>query len=109
MPGPSPAASRRWAPRRGMPLAAPRKPAAARFPRVVTYELGRALRLEGRRLGLLGRTALHVRCSCGHADLVSVADLVATHGGETRVRDAVRSIRCGSCRKRQIKKIRWLA
>ncbi len=79
-----------------------------RCPPVLVSQFGRQLRLEGRRLGLLGSTALHVSCSCGHAGVVSVADLVATHGGETRVRDAVRSIQCGCCGTRQVTEVRWL-
>ena len=77
-------------------------------PPVVTFQLGRALRLDGRRLGLIGSTALHVECACGHSGRVSVAGLVARHGGATRVREAVRSIQCSCCQKRQITDVRWL-
>ena len=77
-------------------------------PPVVTFQQGREFRLDGRRLGLLGSTALHVQCACGHSGRVSVAGLVAKHGSNVRVRDAVSSIRCGRCRKQHIKEVRWL-
>ena len=90
------------------PLATLEERPSTPCPPVVTFQLGREFRLDGRRLGLLGSTALHVECACGHSGRVLVAGLIARHGSEARVRDAVSSIRCGSCRKRQIREVRWL-
>lgn len=108
MPAPSETSPSHRLPGRAAHLAVHQTPAAAPRPRVVTFQLGREFRLGGRRLGLLGSTALHVECACGHSGRVSVAGLVAKHGSEARVRDAVRSIRCGNCGKQHIKEIRWV-
>ncbi|MYA89584.1 MAG: hypothetical protein F4X97_14245 [Boseongicola sp. SB0662_bin_57] len=48
-----------------------------------------ALRLEGRRLGRLRGGSLRILSTCGHSGDVPVAVLVARHGEEARVRDAV--------------------
>ena len=47
-------------------------------------------------------------CVCGHAGDVPVAALVARHGEEARVRDAVASMRCGVCGTQRIAEVRWL-
>ena len=83
-------------------------PPAGPRPPVVAFQLGRELRLDGRRLGLLGSTALHVECACGHSGRVSVEGLVSRHGSEARVRDAVASMRCRHCHESRIKQVRWL-
>ena len=77
-------------------------------PPVIALQLGRILRLDGRRLGLLGGTTLQVECRCGHSSQVPVVDLVSRHGRETRVRDAVTSMRCAGCGERHIKEVHWL-
>lgn len=77
-------------------------------PPVFSLQVGRVLRLDGRRLGLLGSTMLQVSCSCGHAGRVPVAELVARHGDEVRVRDAVAAMRCRDCGKQRIREVRWL-
>lgn len=66
------------------------------------------LRLEGRRLGRLGGGSLRVVCGCGHSGDVPVAALVARHGEEARVRDAVASMRCGACGAQRVAEVRWL-
>ena len=77
---------------------------------IVASELGRTLRIDGRRLGLLGSAAtLQVSCGCGHAGHVSVADLVSRHGGNARVRDVAAALRCRHCGKRNIREVRWLS
>ena len=65
------------------------------------------LRLEGRRLGRLGGGDLLITCVCGHSGDVPVAALVARHGEEARVQDAVASMRCGTCSAQRIRKVRW--
>lgn len=80
---------------------------AGSCPPVIALQLGRILRLDGRRLGLLGGTTLQVECSCGHSSQVSVSDLVSRHGREIRVRDAVTSMRCAGCGGRHIKEVHW--
>ena len=77
-------------------------------PPVVATVRGRPLRLDGRRLGLLGSAALQVRCSCGHSGPVPVSELVSRHGPDARVRDAVASMRCRSCGGLDIEEVRWL-
>ena len=69
----------------------------------------RELRLEGRRLGRLRGGTLRITCGCGHSGDVPVAALVARHGEDARVRDAVDSMRCSGCGARRIKEIRWLS
>lgn len=81
---------------------------AGACPPVIALQLGRILRLDGRRLGLLGGTTLQVECSCGHSSLVPIADLVSRHGHEARVRDTVTSMRCAGCGGRHIKEVHWL-
>lgn len=66
------------------------------------------LRLEGRRLGRLGGGELRITCVCGHSGDVPVSALVARHGEEARIQDAVASMRCGSCGAQRIREIRWL-
>ncbi|MXY34347.1 MAG: hypothetical protein F4Y60_09715 [Boseongicola sp. SB0664_bin_43] len=83
-------------------------PSARHSPPVVATVLGRPWRLDGRRLGLLGSTTLQVRCSCGHSGAVPVAELMSRHGRDARVRDAVASMRCGSCGSRDLEEVRWL-
>ena len=65
------------------------------------------LRLEGRRLGRLGGGDLLITCVCGHSGGVPVAALVARHGEEARVHDAVAPMRCGTCGAQRIRKVRW--
>ena len=77
-------------------------------PRVVAFQLGRIFRLDGRRLGHLAGTHLQVRCRCGHSGTVPVDALATQHGSETRVRDAVASMRCRRCRERLVEEVRWL-
>ncbi len=67
------------------------------------------LRLEGRRLGRLRGGTLRITCACGHSGDVPVAALVAWHGEDTRVRDAVATMRCSGCGARHVKEIRWLS
>ena len=81
---------------------------ARHSPPVVATVLGRPWRLDGRRLGLLGSTTLQVRCGCGHSGAVSVAELVSRHGLDARVRDAVASMRCGSCGSLDLEEVRCL-
>ena len=66
------------------------------------------LRLEGRRLGRLRGGTLRITCGCGHSGDVPVAALVARHGEDARVCDAVDSMRCSGCGARRIKEIRCL-
>ena len=66
------------------------------------------LRLEGRRLGRLRGGTLRITCGCGHSGDVPVVALVAWHGEEARVRDAVATMRCNGCGARHVKEIRWL-
>ena len=66
------------------------------------------LRHEGRRLGSLGGGRLRITCGCGHSGDVPVAALVARHGEEARVRDAVASMRCSNCGARRVQELRWL-
>ena len=66
------------------------------------------LRLEGRRLGRLRGGTLRITCGCGHSGDVPVAALVAWHGEEARVRDAVATMRCSGCGARHVREIRWL-
>ena len=66
------------------------------------------LRLEGRRLGSLRGGSLRIVCVCGHVGDVPVAALVARHGEEARVRDAVASMRCGACGAQRVAEVRWL-
>ena len=65
------------------------------------------LRLEGRRLGLLGGGDLLITCVCGHSGDVPVGALVARHGEEARVHDAIASMRCGNCGAQRIREVRW--
>ncbi|MXY33649.1 MAG: hypothetical protein F4Y60_06085 [Boseongicola sp. SB0664_bin_43] len=81
---------------------------ARHSPPVVATVLGRTWRLDGRRLGLLGSTLLQVRCGCGHSGVVPVAELMSRHGRDARVRDAVASMRCGSCGSLDLAEVRWL-
>ena len=82
---------------------------ARNSPPIVATVLGRPWRLDGRRcLGLLGSTKLQVQCSCGHSGLVPIAELVARHGWDVRVRDAVASMRCRSCGGLDLDQVRWL-
>ncbi|MYE10368.1 MAG: hypothetical protein F4X99_01630 [Gammaproteobacteria bacterium] len=67
-----------------------------------------ALRLEGRRLGRLRGGSLRILCVCGHSGDVPVAALVARHGEEARVRDAVAAMRCGACGAQRVAEVRWL-
>ena len=69
---------------------------------------GRGVRCDGRRLGRLRGGRLRITCGCGHSGDVPVLALVARHGEETRVRDAVASMRCGRCGARRIGDVRWL-
>ena len=66
------------------------------------------LRLEGRRLGRLRGGTLRITCGCGHSGEVPVAALVAWHGEDARVRDAIATMRCSGCGARHVKGIRWL-
>ena len=77
-------------------------------PPVVAFQLGRIFRLDGRRLGHLAGTHLQVRCRCGHSGTVPVNALARQHGSETRVRDAVASMRCRHCGERLVEEVRWL-
>ena len=88
-------------------LTTPFDRSAGSSPPVIALQLGRILRLDGRRLGLLGGTTLQVECRCGHSSQVPVADLVARHGREARVRDAVSLMRCAGCGGRHIKEVHW--
>ena len=67
------------------------------------------LRLEGRRLGRLSGGTLRITCGCGHSGDVPVAALVAWHGEDARVRDAIATMRCSGCGAQQVKGIRWLS
>ena len=67
-----------------------------------------ALQIEGRRLDRLRGGSLRIVCVCGHAGDVPVAALVARHGEEARVRDAVASMRCGACGAQRVAEVRWL-
>ena len=67
-----------------------------------------ALRLEGRRLDGLRGGSLRIVCGCGHSGDVPVAALVARHGEEARVRDAVASMRCGACGAQRVAEVRRL-
>ncbi len=67
-----------------------------------------ALRLEGRRLGNLRGGKLKIVCGCGHSGDVPVPALVARHGEEARVGDAIASMRCGTCGARRVTEVRWL-
>ena len=67
------------------------------------------LRLEGRRLGRLRGGTLRITCGCGHSGDVPVAALVARHGEDARVRDAVDSMRCSGCGARRVQEVRWLS
>ena len=89
------------------PPAMPLDRHAGSSPPVIALQLGRLLRLDGRRLGLLGGTTLQVECRCGHSGHVPVADLVARHGRDARVRDVVATMRCASCGGRHIKEVHW--
>ena len=66
------------------------------------------LRLEGRRLSRLGGGDLLITCACGHSGEVPVAALVARHGEEARVQDAIASMRCITCGAQRIQRVRWL-
>ncbi|MXW86413.1 MAG: hypothetical protein F4Z55_11120 [Boseongicola sp. SB0667_bin_21] len=68
---------------------------------------GRAIRCDGRRLGRLRGGRLRITCGCGHSGEVPVLALVARHGEETRVRDAVASMRCGRCGAQRVQEVRW--
>ena len=82
---------------------------ARNLPPVVATDLGRLWRMDGRRLGLLGRPTLLVLCSCGHSGVVPVAELMSRQGRDARVRDAVASMRCRCCcGGLDIKEVRWL-
>ncbi len=67
------------------------------------------LRLEGRRLGRLRGGTLRITCGCGHSGDVPVAALLARHGEDARVRDAIATMRCSDCGARRVKEIRWLS
>ena len=69
---------------------------------------GRGVRCDGRRLGRLRDGKLRIVCACGHSGDVAVTALVARHGEETRVRDAVALMRCGACGAQKIREVRWL-
>lgn len=77
-------------------------------PPVLATLHGRAWRLDGRRLGLLGSSALQITCSCGHSGKLGVIALVSRYGPYARVRDALASLSCARCGGRDIHKIRWL-
>ena len=85
----------------------PPERSAGSCPPVIALQVGRLLRLDGRRLGVLGGTALQVECRCGHSSQVRVADLVSRHGREARVRDVVATMNCASCGGRHIKEVHW--
>ena len=89
------------------PPAEPLDRPAGSSPPVIALQLGRLLRLDGRRLGLLGGTTLKVECRCGHSGQVPIAELVARHGREARVRDVVATMNCASCDGRHIKEVHW--
>ena len=89
------------------PPAASLDRSAGSKPPVIALQLGRLLRLDGRRLGLLGGTTLQVECRCGHSGQVPIAELVARHGREARVRDVVAKMSCESCGGRHIKEVHW--
>ena len=63
------------------------------------------MRCDGRRLGRLRGGSLRIVCECGHSGDVPVTALVARHGEEARVRDAVASIRCGACGRQAIRDV----
>ena len=65
--------------------------------------------LEGRRLGRLRGGTLRITCGCGHSGDVPVAALVAWHGEDARVRDAIATMRCSGCGARHVEEIRWLS
>ena len=69
----------------------------------------RELRLEGRRLGRLRGGTLRITCGCGHSGDVPVVALVARHGEDARVRDAIASMRCSGCGARRVQEVRWLS
>ena len=69
----------------------------------------RELRLEGRRLGRLRGGTLRITCDCGHSGDVQVAALVARHGEDARVRDAIASMACSGCGARRVREVRWLS
>ena len=83
------------------------RPAPARPP-VLASELGRTLRFDGRRLGVLGNGSLKLKCTCGNSGRIPLADLVARHGEFARLRDVTAAMRCSSCGKRQIQEVQWL-
>ena len=82
----------------------PGQTAVARPP-VLAGELGRTLRFDGRRLGVLGNGSLEVKCTCGHSGRVPLADLIARHGENERLRDVVIAMRCSACGSRQIREV----
>lgn len=82
--------------------------AVTALPPVLASELGRTLRLDGRRLGVLRSGGLEVCCTCGHSGRVPVPDLIARHGEYARLRDVIAALRCSSCGSRQIREVRWL-
>lgn len=85
----------------------PGRTAVARPP-VLASELGRTLRFDGRRLGVLGNGRLEVKCTCGHSGRVPLADLVAGHGEHARLRDVIAAMCCSSCGRREIQEVQWL-
>ena len=64
--------------------------------------------VEGRRLGTLGMAWLKIECGCAHKGKVAVTALAARHGSETRVSDAIESLRCSQCGQTRIRKVSLL-
>lgn len=85
------------------------KPPAGAVKSVAASGEVREMRCEGQRLGHVRGGRLRIVCGCGHSGDVPVAALVARHGDEARVRDAVASMRCGFCGARRIQEIRLLS
>ena len=103
----SPTTQQRTVPWPGMIMTVISGRSAHARPPVLASELGRTLRFDGRRLGVLGNGSLEVKCTCGHSGRVPLADLIARHGENARLRDVVIAMRCSACGSRQIREVRW--
>ena len=64
-----------------------------------------ALRIEGQRLRQLCRASLRITCACGHEGTLAVASLLDRHPRDTRLRDALASVRCSRCQLARIERV----
>ena len=104
----SPTTQQRTVPWPGMIMTVISGRSAHARPPVLASELGRTLRFDGRRLGVLGNGSLKLKCTCGNSGRVPLVDLVARHGEHARLRDVIAAMCCSLCGRRQIQEVQWL-